>query len=64
MQSQFVKIDFECKKLKYNFNKPAILSWMLLDILNEGKISNSEILEWIVNNILVESELINDLALY
>jgi len=58
LYSQFVKINFECRKLDYNFDKPAILSWMLLDLINDGKVDNNDIIEWLVNNTLVESDIL------
>lgn len=60
-QSQFTKINLECRKLKFNFIKPAIHSWILLDLKNEGKVSTIDVVEWIVDNIIVESNLIEEI---
>lgn len=60
-QSQLTKINFECRKLKYNFVKPSILSYMLLDLKHEGKVPTVDVVEWMIDNIIVESNLIDDI---
>jgi len=34
---------------------------MLLDLKNEGKVSTFDVTEWIIDNIIIESKLIEDI---
>jgi len=61
MQHEFSMAFQECKGLGLNIGKPAFLSWMLLDIDGDGMVEHEKSIDWIMDNIMIHSELLDNL---
>lgn len=61
MQHEFAMAFNECKGLGLNIGKPAFLSWMILDIAGDGLVEQDKSVDWIMDNIMVNSELLDEL---
>jgi len=64
MQHEFAMAFQECKELGLNIGKPAFLSWMILDIEGDGLVPQPKSVDWIMDNIMVNSELLDGLPSY
>lgn len=64
MQHEFSMAFQECKTLGLNIGKPAFLSWMLLDIDGSGMVDNEKTVDWIIDNMMVNSPLLDGLPPY
>jgi len=61
MQHEFAMAFNECKGLGLNIGKPPFLSWMILDIEGDGMVEQHRAVDWIMDNIMVNSELLDEL---